>query len=126
MKVAFVAQTGARPRDMDGAQVLFLAGQDDWRMGPGGDDLILAAHEEFGISVHVGRVNSERRLLHFASRGVASVDGTYLAYEGMDGGLENIGHWLDAASALVSQPLLLPPAHARHSPGFEQTCLEYG
>lgn len=43
--MAFVAQTGATPADLVGADVLFLAGDDDWRMGPAGDDLILAAKQ---------------------------------------------------------------------------------
>jgi hypothetical protein len=115
LPLALVAQTGAVPQDLVGADVLFLAGRDEWRMGPGGDDLILAAKEEYGIPVHVGRVNSERRLLHFAARGVESVDGTYLSYRGLDLGLEEIGGWLDAASDLADQPYLIPPAHPVNS-----------
>lgn len=115
LPMAFVAQTGAVPEDMIGADVLFLAGRDEWRMGPGGDDLIRAATEEYGIPVHVFRINSERRLLHFAARGVNSVDGTYLAFQGVDTGLEDIGSWLDAASDLAAQPYLLTPAHPLRS-----------
>ena len=115
LPMAFVAQTGAVPEDMTGANVLFLAGQDEWRMGPRGDDLIRAVQEEYGIPIHVGRVNSERRLLHFAARGVQSVDGTYLAFQGVDTGLEHIGAWLDAASDLAAQPYLLTPAHPVNS-----------
>lgn len=113
--LAFVAQTGAVPEDMQGANVLFLAGQDRWRMGPAGDDLIRAAKEEYGIPVHVGRANSEQRVLHFAARGVDSLDGTYLSYRGLDLGLEEIGGWLDAAADLADQPYLITPAHPLHS-----------
>lgn len=113
--LAFVAQTGAVPDDLYGADVLFLAGDDTWRMGPRGDDLIRAAQEEFGIPVHVGRVNSEARLLHFAARGVDSADGTYLAFQGLDRGLEDISCWLDAAADLADQPYLITPAHPVNS-----------
>ena len=113
--LALVAQTGAVPEDLSGADVLFLAGHDAWRMGPAGDDLIRAAQEEYGIPVHVGRVNSEARLLHFAARGVQSVDGTYLAYRGLDLGLGEIERWLTAASDLTEQPYLINPAHPVNS-----------
>jgi hypothetical protein len=115
LPMAFVAQTGAVPEDLIGARTLFLAGQDDWRMGPGGDDLILAAKEEYGIPIHVGRVNSARRLLHFAARGVDSVDGTFLAFQGVETGVDEIETWLNAASDLVNQPYLIPPAHPVNS-----------
>lgn len=94
---AFVAQTGATPRDIpDDADVLFLAGEDEWRQGPAGAALIQHAHEELGIPVHVGRVNSAERLVNFARMGAQSMDGTHLSFKGLPGAA-HIDSWLSVA-----------------------------
>lgn len=43
-------------------------------------------------------MNSKKRLMHFAARGVDTVDGTYLTFRGLDRGLMDIAGWLDAAA----------------------------
>lgn len=105
---AFVAQTGCTPSQIPGdADWLFLAGEDAWREGPAGRDLILHAHEELGIPTHVGRVNSARRLMRFShTPGVRSADGTYLAFQGVERGLADIAGWLDLAETHRIPPLL--------------------
>jgi len=110
-RFAFVAQTGCTPGEIPiGAQALFLAGEDAWREGLAGRDLIRCAKEEHGIPVHVGRVNSLQRLLHFGLQGVESMDGTYLAFRGRDRGLKEISGWLRTLETYQLMQLPLPQA----------------
>lgn len=78
--VAFVAQDGQSaaglPRDYD---VLFIGGTTQWKLGTGADACIYAARRA-GKWVHVGRVNTQRRIRHFQRIGVDSVDGTSVCF----------------------------------------------
>jgi hypothetical protein len=78
--VAFVAQDGqeamALPPEYD---ALFIGGTTEWKMSTHADKLIRQA-QSAGKWVHVGRVNSQRRIRHFQLVGVDSVDGTSIAY----------------------------------------------
>lgn len=58
---------------------LFIGGSTDWKMSPAADTCIFAAKRR-GKWVHVGRVNSQKRIKHFKIVGVDSVDGTSLTY----------------------------------------------
>ena len=93
---AYIAQDGAEqlglPLDAD---ALFLAGSDEWREchGPA---LIRTALAR-GWHVHVGRVNSARRVRGLAALGVHSVDGTHLRFTGVERGLVEIAAWLAGA-----------------------------
>lgn len=73
---AFVAQDGqenlALPPEFD---ALFIGGSTEWKMGPHALRLIAVAKSR-GAWVHVGRVNSLKRMAHFQLAGVDSVDGT--------------------------------------------------
>lgn len=104
--MAFVAQTGTVPDDIpQDANFLFLAGDDAWRESPKGRDLIQHAHESLGIPIHVGRVNSLKRFMHYAAiPGVRSMDGTYLSYRGLRG-VGEIGEWLRTFEASRVPPL---------------------
>lgn len=79
-KVAFVAQDGQEamplPPEYD---ALFIGGTTDWKMSTHADGLIRQA-QQAGKWVHVGRVNSQKRIRHFDLIGVDSVDGTSIAY----------------------------------------------
>lgn len=74
--VAFVAQDGQEdlelPSEMDW---LFVGGSTDWKMGQGARSCIQWARER-DIPVHVGRVNSIKRLAYFKSLDCQSADGT--------------------------------------------------
>lgn len=93
--VAFAAQDGC---DLLGVpweafDVLFLAGSTDWKIGPVAFRLTQEARER-GRWVHMGRVNSLRRLRRAALFGCNSADGTFLAH-GPDKNLPQLLRWLD-------------------------------
>lgn len=54
---------------------LFIGGSTGWKLGPSAEALALAAKRR-GKWVHMGRVNSARRIRYAASIGCDSVDGT--------------------------------------------------
>ena len=79
--VALVTQDGMTP-DMvpwDAVDVLFIGGSNGHKLGPEARTLIAAA-QEMGKRVHVGRVNSWRRFSAFAALGCDTADGTFLAF----------------------------------------------
>lgn len=78
--VALVAQDGIEslrwPPEFD---ALFIGGSTAWKMSTAADWCIGQAKAR-GAWVHVGRVNSQRRIRHFQAVGVDSVDGTTIAF----------------------------------------------
>jgi hypothetical protein len=76
-------------RDFD---VAFLGGDTDWKIGPHAR-LLTADARAHGKRVHMGRVNSRRRLRMAAQMGCHSADGTYLAF-GPDINLPRLLSWL--------------------------------
>lgn len=76
-------------RDFD---VLFLGGDTDWKIGPHARRLTADA-KAHGKQVHMGRVNSRRRLQAAAHMGCHTADGTYLAF-GPDINLPRLLGWL--------------------------------
>lgn len=76
-------------RDFD---VAFLGGDTDWKIGPHARRLAADAKAN-GKRVHMGRVNSRRRLRIAAQMGCHSADGTYLAF-GPDQNLPKLLSWL--------------------------------
>lgn len=78
---AFAAQNGQENLPMPDYDVLFIGGSDDWRMSPIVDKIIAEAKKNKKW-VHVGRVNSVKRIKYFMERGVDSVDGTFEKYMG--------------------------------------------
>lgn len=78
--VAFVAQDGATVRNVpwDEMDVLFVGGTTSFKQGFASGLLAREAREQ-GKWVHVGRVNSFKRLSHWAEI-ADSADGTFLAY----------------------------------------------
>jgi Family of unknown function (DUF6884) len=106
--VALAAQDGLQPADVPWERIdcLLVGGSDPWRASPAVPRLLGAACQEEKW-VHLGRVNSARRLHWAAALGFDSVDGTYLAFA-PDANLPRLLGWLDGLAAGVQQ--LLPAA----------------
>ncbi|MEU0949852.1 hypothetical protein ABZ379_45430 [Streptomyces canus] len=81
----------------DAVDVLFLAGSTGWKTSPAAHRLALEARER-GLAVHMGRVNSRRRLRIAQVFGCVSCDGTYLAF-GPDANLPRLLAWMDELGA---------------------------
>lgn len=91
---AFVCQVGAAPATIpDDAEVIFLGGTTDWKLGPTAADISRTASAA-GRWCHMGRVNSKRRLDYARSIGCRSCDGTFLIY-GPDKNLPQLLRWLE-------------------------------
>ncbi|GAA1161487.1 hypothetical protein F4556_005109 [Kitasatospora gansuensis] len=104
---AYAAQDGCDTNDLlpwPDFDVLFLAGTTEWKTGPVAERLARQAHQ-LGKPVHMGRVNSRKRLRLADWFGCASADGTYLTY-GPD---QNLPRLLDWLNDLDHQPTLLTP-----------------
>jgi hypothetical protein len=84
----------------DEMDVLFLAGDTAWKIGPVAHRLTIEAKER-GKWVHMGRVNSLRRLRIAEWFGCDSADGTYLKF-GPDINLGRLAGWLSEMSARPS------------------------
>ncbi len=109
-RAAFVAQNGACATDLpwDEFDVVFLGGTlecrecglisragrrahrhepcpecgrvlTEWKLGPAARDIVSAAKVR-GVSTHLGRANSLRRLRYAAEIGIDSADGTFLTF----------------------------------------------
>lgn len=90
--VAIVLQDGASETSVPWSQIdaVFIGGTTNWKLSAG--PLIVAAKRR-GLWVHVGRVNSFKRILWAASLGVDSVDGTHLAF-GPKNRLVSLNRWM--------------------------------
>jgi hypothetical protein len=104
-RVGYVGQDGATRKTIpwDRIDALFLGGSTDWKLGPSARVLVAEARRR-GKHVHMGRVNSQRRLVYAATIGCHSVDGTYLAF-GPDLLLPRVLGWLDQ----LDTPTLMGP-----------------
>lgn len=93
---AFVAQDGLTPRQTpwDEFDALFLGGRHLWKVSPDAHRLADAARAR-GKWLHMGRVNSERRLRTATLMGCASADGTFIRYA-PDLNVERLRRWFDA------------------------------
>jgi len=100
LPAALVAQDGLEHLDRWLAMAwpridaLFIGGSTNWKLGPAAETLVKDAKAR-GKWVHMGRVNSARRIRYAASIGCDSVDGTKWvrwrdAY--LDSGLQLVGH----------------------------------
>jgi hypothetical protein len=92
--VALAAQNGLEHLTVPWSDfdVLFLGGDTDWKVGPHARRLTADARAH-GKRVHMGRVNSRRRLQIAAQMGCHTADGTYLAF-GPDTNLPRLLSWL--------------------------------
>lgn len=92
---ALVAQDGLESLIVpwDSFDVLFIGGTTEWKLGDGAHMLAFDAKAE-DKWVHMGRVNSRKRLRYAHSIGCDSADGTLLAF-GPDFHLPRLLGWLD-------------------------------
>lgn len=92
--VALVAQDGLEALSVPWERIdaLFLGGSTRWKLGPHARALTAEAHRH-GVWVHMGRVNSHRRLRYARDIGCDSADGTFLAF-GPDRNLPQLLDWL--------------------------------
>lgn len=97
-RVAFVAQDGleALPVPWDDFDALFIGGSTEWKLGEAAHELAAEAKRR-GKWLHMGRVNSLRRMRLAHAMGCDSVDGTFLRF-GPDVLLPRLLGWLDAVS----------------------------
>lgn len=95
---AFVAQDGLEDLAVpwDAFDVLFIGGTTEWKLGAAARQIVADAKTR-GKHVHMGRVNSERRLRYAAHIGCDSADGTFLAF-GPDVNLPRLLAWLRGVS----------------------------
>lgn len=92
--VALCAQDGLEDLVVpwDEFDVLFIGGSTEWKVGPAAAGLVAEAKQR-GKWVHMGRVNSLRRLRIADAMGCDSVDGTFLAF-GPNVNLPLVEGWL--------------------------------
>jgi hypothetical protein len=89
---AFVLQDGAHDLPWDAFDVLFIGGSTAYKLSP--EAAAFAADAKaHGKWVHMGRVNSFRRIEYAAWIGCDSADGTYLTF-GPDTNLPKLTSWL--------------------------------
>lgn len=91
-KAALVAQDGLENLDVpwDAFDVLFIGGSTEWKLSDAARELSREAIRR-GKAVHVGRVNSYKRLKISDSFGAATADGTFLKFAPT----ENLGRLLN-------------------------------
>lgn len=97
LPLALVAQNGLHPRDVpwDRIDALFVGGDDTFKLGPAGERVSKVALDR-GKWLHVGRVNTLKRIRYCATLGADSVDGSQWAR------WKSI--WLNHGLAAVSAP----------------------
>lgn len=81
LPVAFVVQDGQEglPVPWDDMDALFIGGTTEWKLGGHARRLVAEARDR-GLWVHMGRVNSLKRLDYARAIGCDSADGTYLTH----------------------------------------------
>lgn len=98
-KAAFVFQNGADFIPWDEFDAMFIGGTNEWKLGLRVRELVVEARVR-NKWVHMGRVNSERRMRYASLIGCHSVDGTGLkfrnrnSHKGVDG-VREIGGWFN-------------------------------
>lgn len=102
---ALVAQNGLEDLDVpwDAFDALFIGGDTAWKLSSAARTLTREAKRR-GKHVHMGRVNSLRRLEIAFEFGCDSVDGNYLSF-GPDANLPSLLRWLDCVHGAPPLPL---------------------
>jgi hypothetical protein len=113
-KVAIVLQDGIENDPfiwhsvLNAADVLFIGGSDEFKLGPACAALVAQAKAR-GLWVHMGRVNSYKRISYAASIGCDSADGTYLKFGKKVDRVEHVGvveSWLDRVNGVPPAPTI--------------------
>jgi hypothetical protein len=107
--VALVAQDGLRTLDQIPYHVdaIFVGGSDDYKLGPDAANVIREARDR-GLWVHMGRVNSAKRMEIANVAGCDSADGTFLKFCRKDeqrAQYERVVKWFDKMS---EKPVVVP------------------
>lgn len=94
-RVALVAQDGIEHLSIPWLEFdyLFIGGTTHWKLSEV-VRLLTAESVSRGIPVHMGRVNSYRRLAYSKRIGCSTADGTFLAF-GPDTNIPKLQRWLD-------------------------------
>lgn len=102
--VALVSQNGMGVEDVPWGDidVLFVGGSTEWKTSQDSAAIVAEAKRR-GRWVHMGRVNSLRRLQVAASMGVDSCDGTFLKY-GPDANWPRMLRWFEE---MQGQPVMV-------------------
>lgn len=117
-KAALVGQDGMEDLELpwDEFDALFIGGGTDWKLSEAASDLAREAKAR-GKHIHLGRVNSRKRLLFAKRVGYDSVDGTFLVF-GPRVNLPKLLKWLDEVNADRDQ--LLDEAQKRADEGRQE------
>ena len=94
-------ETGIERMSWDDFDALFIGGTDNWKLNTECRDLMAEAKAR-GKWVHVGRVNSEKRMVMAAIAGADSVDGNTIG-RGPDKNLPRVMKWLEAATTIIDR-----------------------
>lgn len=94
-KAAYVIQDGETPEEIrwDEMDAIFIGGSTDWKLGEQARSIVREAKKR-GKWVHMGRVNSYRRMRYAQAIGCNSVDGTFLAFA-PDLNEQRMINWID-------------------------------
>lgn len=76
--------------------VVFLGGSTEWKLGEGARTVVAEAKAR-GKRIHMGRVNSSKRLSYASSLGIDTADGTFLG-KGPAKNLPRLMDWADIAN----------------------------
>lgn len=93
-RAALVAQDGLETMavEWDALDCLFIGGSTAWKLSLAAATLVRQARER-DKWVHMGRVNSRRRMLYAHAIGCQSCDGTYIKF-GPDKNLPRLSRWV--------------------------------
>ena len=96
-RAAFACQNGAENDPdipwRDAFDVAFLAGDDRWKLGQPAHRVAVRARAA-GVPVHMGRVNSAKRLRRAAVMGCSTADGTFISFAPQQN-VPRMLRWLD-------------------------------
>jgi hypothetical protein len=102
-RVAYVLQDGQElvPVPWDEIDAVFIGGSTEFKLGEVARGLVAEAKAR-GLHVHMGRVNSRKRLRYAAEIGCDTADGTYLVF-GPDKNLPKLLSWLGEIAAEAAE-----------------------
>jgi hypothetical protein len=102
-KAALVAQDGLENVSIPWwtFDVLFIGGSTEWKLGAACAEIVRQAKAR-GKWVHMGRVNSFKRLAYAQAIGCDSADGTFVAF-GPDRNVPQLTGWLDRLNGAAEE-----------------------